>query len=249
MRFRRINETPTMDLQGKVALVTGASSGTGASIVRALARNGCSVVLAARSESDLAKVAASCGADARTLVVPTDVRDEDQVRRMVETAIVELGRVDILVNNAGLGVFKPVVELTAAEFDAIVSVNLRGAFLATKYALPGMYERKEGAVINISSIAGKHGFASGGAYCASKFGLMGLMECVFHEARRYDVRVVTITPGSVDTPFFEQAKTTAPDRDRILQPDDVAETVVLALTLPARALLRELDIRPTNPSS
>jgi 3-oxoacyl-[acyl-carrier protein] reductase len=237
-----------MDLHRKVALVTGASSGIGASIVRALARRGCSVVLAARSETELAKVAASCGEGAETLVVPTDVRDEDQVRLMVGRTIETYGRVDILVNNAGLGVFKPVVELTAAEFDAIVSVNLRGAFLATKYALPGMYDRKEGAVINISSIAGKHGFASGGAYCASKFGLMGLMECVFQEARRYDVRVVTITPGSVDTAFFDQAQTTAPNRERILQPDDVAETVVLALTLPARALLRELDIRPTNPT-
>ena len=237
-----------MELKGKVALVTGASSGIGASIVRALARAGCTVVLAARSESDLATVADSCAAEAQTLIVPTDVRDKEQVRRMIETTVAAHGRIDVLVNNAGLGIFKPVVDLTAAEFDAIVSVNLRGAFLATKYALPHMYERREGAIINISSIAGKHGFASGGAYCASKFGLMGLMECVFHEARKYDVRVVTITPGSVDTPFFDEAQTTVPNRDRILQPDDVAETVILALTLPQRALVRELDIRPTNPA-
>jgi NADP-dependent 3-hydroxy acid dehydrogenase YdfG len=236
-----------MELKGKVALVTGASSGIGASIVRALARCGFRIVLAARSEIDLKKVAASCPEGTETLVVPTDVRDEEQVRRMVERTIERFGQLDVLVNNAGLGVFKPVIDLTAEEFDAIVSVNLRGAFLATKYALPHMYARNDGAVINISSIAGKHGFASGGAYCASKFGLMGLMECVFHEARRHDVRVVTITPGSVDTRFFDQAHTTAPDRERILHPDDVAETVVLALTLPQRALLRELDIRPTNP--
>jgi 3-oxoacyl-[acyl-carrier protein] reductase len=237
-----------MELKGKVALVTGASSGIGASIVRALARCGCRIVLAARGEAELRKVAESCPEGTETLVIQTDVRDESQVRRAVEGAVTAFGQLDILVNNAGLGVFKPVIELTAAEFDAIIAVNLRGAFLATKYALPHMYARNEGAIINISSIAGKHGFASGGAYCASKFGLMGLMECVFHEARRNDVRVVTITPGSVDTPFFEQAQTTPPNRDRILQPDDVAETVVLALTLPARALLRELDIRPTNPA-
>lgn len=167
---------------------------------------------------------------------------------MVEQTVDAFGHIDVLVNSAGFGVFKPVIDLTADEFDAIISVNLRGAFLATRYTLPHMYARRAGAVINISSIAGKHGFASGAAYCASKFGLMGLMESVFHEARRYDVRVVTITPGSVDTPFFDRAHTTAPDRDRILQPDDVAETVLLALSLPARALLRELDIRPTNPS-
>ena len=111
-----------------------------------------------------------------------------------------------------------------------------------------MYNRKEGTVITISSLAGKHGFATGGAYCASKFAVNGLMESVFHEARRYNVRIVTITPGSVDTPFFELANTTPPNRDRILQPDDVAESVVLAASLPERALLRELDIRPTNPT-
>ena len=238
-----------MTLKDKVAIVTGASSGIGASIVRALSRGGCRVVLAARSELELEKVAASCAPEAETLVVPTDVRDERQIERLVEATLARFGQIDVLVNNAGFGVFKPVVELSTAEFDSIVSVNLRGAFLATKYALPHMYARGEGAIINISSIAGKHGFASGGAYCASKFGLMGLMECVFHEARRHDVRVVTITPGSVDTLFFDEAQTTVPDRNRILQPEDVADTVVLALTLPARALVRELDIRPTNPQA
>ncbi|MBC8146085.1 MAG: SDR family NAD(P)-dependent oxidoreductase [bacterium] len=231
----------------KVALVTGASSGIGASIVHALSRTGYRVALAARNELDLKKVASACEDPSATIVLPTDVRDDEQVRRMVDKTIDAFGQIDVLVNNAGFGTFKPVIELTAAEFDSIIAVNLRGAFLATRYTLPHMYARRDGAVINISSIAGKHGFASGGAYCASKFGLMGLMECVFQEARRYDVRVVTITPGSVDTAFFDQAQTEAPNRERILQPDDVAETVLLALSLPARALLRELDIRPTNP--
>jgi 3-oxoacyl-[acyl-carrier protein] reductase len=102
-------------------------------------------------------------------------------------------------------------------------------------------------VINVSSVAGKHGFAGGSAYCSSKFGLMGLTECVFQEARAHNVRIVTISPGSVDTAFFDEAHTTSPNREKILQPDDVAQTVLLAISLPARALLRELDIRPTNP--
>src|SRR5689334_11579821 len=138
----------------KVALVTGASSGIGASIVRILARNGYSIALAARNELDLKKVAASCP-DSNTIVIPTDVRDEAQVQRMVDRTIESFGQIDVLVNNAGLGMFKPVIELTAAEFDSILAVNLRGAFLATRYTLPHMYARRDGAVINISSIAGK----------------------------------------------------------------------------------------------
>ena len=101
--------------------------------------------------------------------------------------------------------------------------------------------------MTISSIAGKHGFAGGGGYCASKFGVMGLMESVFHEARAQNVRVITITPGSVNTPFFDNVDMTLPSREQMLQPEDVAVTVKHALVLPERALIRELDIRPANP--
>src|SRR5690349_16004891 len=229
------------------ALITGASSGIGAAIAQKLAERGVRVALASRNEGKLREVAAGLPAGSESMLVPADVGDEEQVRHMIAETEKRFGGIDLLVNNAGFGIFKPIVELTAEEFDRIIRVNLRGAFLCMKYTLPGMYERESGTVVNISSVAGKHGFAGGGAYCASKFGLMGLTECVFQEARTHNVRIVTISPGSVDTPFFDEAHTTSPNREKILQPDDVAETVLLAASLPTRALLRELDIRPTNP--
>lgn len=236
-----------MKLNNSVALITGASSGIGAAIVRRLAGEGMKVVLAARNEQELQRLASTLPKEAEAVVIPTDVGDEDGVRRLVERTMEGFGRIDLLVNNAGFGIFKRITELTAEEFDAITRVNLRGPFLCMKYVLPHMYEQERGTVVTISSVAGKHGFAGGSAYCSSKFGVMGLNECVFQEARQHNVRIVTICPGSVDTSFFDNAQTTSPDPQRILQPEDVADAVALAASLPERALLREIDIRPTNP--
>lgn len=236
-----------MKLNNSVALITGASSGIGAAIVRRLAAEGMKVVLAARNGQELQRLASTLPKEAEAVVIPTDVGDEEQVRRLVERTMEGFGRIDLLVNNAGFGIFKRITELTADEFDAITRVNLRGPFLCMKYVLPHMYEQESGTVVTISSVAGKHGFAGGSAYCSSKFGVMGLNECVFQEARQHNVRIVTICPGSVDTSFFDNAQTTSPDRQRILQPEDVADTVALAASLPERALIREIDIRPTNP--
>jgi len=237
-----------MELERKVALVTGASSGIGKAIVRRLAAGGAHVVLASRGEKGLKEIVTTLPASTESLVIPTDVGDEDQVQRMVDQTMAKFGRIDVLVNNAGFGIFRSITELSSEEFDSVIRVNLRGSFLCMKYILPHMYQREEGTVVTISSVAGKHGFAGGGAYCSSKFGVMGLGECAFQEARQHNVRIVAICPGSVDTPFFDHAHTTAPNRDRILQPEDVADTVLLAIKLPKRALLRELDIRPTNPT-
>jgi 3-oxoacyl-[acyl-carrier protein] reductase len=236
-----------MEVRDAVVVITGASSGIGAASAQAFSMRGASVVLAARSEDDLKQVQSSLQKGSESLIVPTDVRSEQQVRNLVDTAMERFGRIDVLVNNAGLGIFGEVIDLSAEEFDSVVSVNLRGAFLCLKYVLPQMYSRMSGTVVMVSSVAGRHGFASGGAYCASKFGLMGLTESVFQEARARNVRVVALTPGSVNTPFFERAGTTPPNRERIIQPMDVAETIVFAVMLPDHTLIRELDIRPTNP--
>jgi len=236
-----------MEPEGSVAVVTGASSGIGRATVRALAAAGANVVLASRNEAELRHLAAMLPATTSPLVIPTDVGREDDVRMLVDRTLAEFGRIDVLVNNAGFGIFKPVTEITTEEFDDVMNVNIRGTFLCMKYVLPHMYERGRGTVVTISSVAGKHGFAGGGAYCSSKFAVMGLSECVFQEARQHNVRVVTICPGSVATSFFDHAHTTSPDPGSILKPEDVAETVLLAVRLPDHALLRELDIRPTNP--
>ena len=235
-------------LTDKSVLITGASSGIGAAVARTLADAGANIALMARGENGLKEVAGNLPDPERVLVIPGDVTSEPDVRQAIHQTVDRFGSLDILVNNAGFGLFKPVDELTAEEFDGMIAVNLRGVFLATKYALIQMYEQgKGGDIVTISSLAGKNGFTGGGGYTASKFGVMGLMESVFHEARTRNVRVITLTPGSVDTPFFDDTGMTPPNRANILQPEDVAVTVLHALVLPERALIRELDIRPANP--
>ncbi|MCB0714102.1 MAG: SDR family NAD(P)-dependent oxidoreductase [Ignavibacteriae bacterium] len=232
----------------KSALITGASSGIGAAIARTLVEAGVNVALMARREEVLREVGSTLSDQSRLLILPGDVTVESDVRDAINQTVSKFGSLDILVNNAGYGVFKPVDEMTLEEFRGMIDVNLQGVFLATKYGLEQMYKQgKGGDIVTISSIAGKNGFAGGGGYCASKFGVMGLMESVFHEARSRNVRVITITPGSVDTPFFHDVGMTPPNREHILQPEDVAVTVLGALVLPERALIRELDIRPANP--
>ncbi len=236
-----------MDLRGKVVVITGGSSGIGAATARAMAAEGARLVLAARSAEKLQEVIASLPEGTDAIAITTDVGVEEEVKHLMERTLERFGAIDILVNNAGYGLFKPVVEMTAEEFDDLLRVNLHGVFLATKYVLPHMYERRSGMVITVSSIAGKNGFAGGGGYAASKFGVMGLMESVFHEARGHDVRVVTLCPGSVNTGFFDEARMSPPNRDSILQSEDVAATILFAAKLPEHALIRELDLRPTNP--
>jgi NAD(P)-dependent dehydrogenase (short-subunit alcohol dehydrogenase family) len=236
-----------MKLKGSVVLVTGAGSGIGAAIVRSLARKGARIVLASRNRAQLRSVVVGLPEGTETMVIPTDVGDEAQVKKLIDRTVREFGTIDGLVNSAGFGIFKTVVDLSTEEFDDLIRANLRGPFLCMKYALPYMYEQKSGTVVTISSLAGKHGFANGAGYCASKFGVMGLMESVFHEARSYNVRLITVAPGSVATPFFEQAGVTPPDSERVLHPEDVAAAVMMAFELPRRALIREIDIRPTNP--
>ncbi len=240
-----------MELQGMTGVVTGASSGIGAAIARALAAEGVSLVLSARDREALESVRDSLAKPARdrAIVEPADVAIQADVERLVARAVDEFGRIDLMVNNAGFGLFKPIEEIGVEEFDRVMAVNVRGVFLGLRTVLPVMYAQGGGTVVTISSLAGKHGFRGGGAYCTSKFAVMGLMECAFHEARRKDVRTITICPGSVDTQFFERAGTESTNPDRILRPEDVAATVLAAVKLPERALVREVDIRPANPQA
>lgn len=237
-----------MELKNKTVVITGASSGIGQSLALALAETGANLVLVARREEKLKEIAAALPEGISSLVIPADVSQEADVQNMIDRTVEKFGGIDVMVNNAGYGLFKPIHEMSAEDFDGMIAVNLRGVFLGMKYALARMYEQgRGGAIVTISSLAGKNGFAGGGGYCASKFGVMGLMEAAFHEARSQNVRVINIAPGSVDTPFFDDIDGAPANPEKVLRPEDVAATVVYALQLPDRALIRELDIRPANP--
>jgi len=188
-----------MLLKGKVAVITGGGRGIGRAIARRFAAEGAAVLVAARTEAEIRSVVAEIEeSGGRAACVRADVSREADCAHIFATAQERLGPVDILVNNAGdYGPVKPVEEIGLAEFDRVIAVHLRGAFLLTRLALPGMYARGTGAIINISSLSAKSAFPWGAPYAAAKAGMLGLTRVTAAEAARRGVRVNAICPGPV----------------------------------------------------
>lgn len=235
-----------MKLKARTALVTGAGRGIGRAIAERLAAEGAVVALNARTERDLREVQSSIGArGGKAVVARGDITDDQALKNVVEIVERELGRIDILVNNAGIGRFAPVRELSVDDFDAMWALNVRALFQTTKLVLERMERQESGVIVNVSSLAGKNAFIGGAGYAATKWALIGFSRCLMLEVREKNIRVITVCPGSVDTTFSGARN---PDKaGKILAPDDVAEAVLAAVTLPSRAMLSEMDIRPTNP--
>ncbi len=235
-----------MRLKGSVAIVTGAGRGIGRAIAVSLSREGAHVVLVSRSRDELENVLREIeGSGGTAEIAQADITDDESVIQVFEKAIARHGRIDVLVNNAGMGSFSPLRSLTMDDFDSMWKLNVRAVVRCTKLALPVMEKNKRGIIVNISSLAGKNAFVGGGGYAATKWALLGLSRCLMLEERDHNIRVITISPGSVDTKFGrpkDPAKA-----ERILTPQDVADTVLLAVTMPERAIVSEIDIRPTNP--
>lgn len=232
----------------RTALVTGATDGIGRATAFALGRAGWQVGCCARTpdkvEALLAQLAeAGIHASGR----PADVGEEREARAAVKHVIDTLGPVDALINNAGILIAKPFEQLTLADWDHTMATNLRSLYLMTREVLPEMRRRRRGAIVNVASLAGRNGFVGGTAYTASKHAVLGFSKSLMLEARKDDVRVIAICPGSVDTGMLHDQPLLKADPTRILRPEDVAATIVHALDLPDRALVSELDIRPTNP--
>lgn len=241
-----------MQLQDKTALVTGGGTGIGAGIAMGLARAGCRVAITGRREEKLREVAdAFRKSDGGELLVhASDVADRDSVQELFEWADGELGRVDILVNSAGINVPKrKMAELDPADWDKLIQVNATGAYNTIRAVLPQMRERKDGLIINISSIAGLRASLLGGvAYSASKFAMTVLGTCVGLEERENGIRVTNVYPGEVETPILDARPNpvSAEHRARILQPEDIAAMVVTVASLPPRAHVPDLVIKPTT---
>jgi len=231
-----------------VALVTGATEGIGRAIAFALGRTGYQVGVCARTPSKLRLLLDDlAAAGIRAAGHPGDVGIEVDARNVVQQITAVLGPVDVLVNNAGVGIIKPFDQLTLDDWDSTMATNLRSLYLMTREVLPGMRQRRRGSVVTIASLAGRNGFAGGSAYAASKHAALGFSRALMLEVRKDNVRVIAICPGSVDTALIRDQSVLTPNLDRILQPEDVAATVLAALSLPERATVSELDVRPTNP--
>jgi 3-oxoacyl-[acyl-carrier protein] reductase len=231
-------------LKGKVALVTGASRGIGLAIARRLGRLGAKVSLSARDSKRLEQAASELNSEGTsTFAVPADVSWASDVSTLVEKTERSFGPIEILVNNAGIGYFRPFHQADEATWDRVLDTNLKAVFLASKAVAPGMIERRGGHIINIASLAGKNAFAGGGIYCASKWGLLGLTECMAEDLRPYGIRVSAICPGSVATDFSPHV---GKDTAKMLQPEDIADVVEMIVTQAPQSFVSEVLLRPTQ---
>ncbi|MCZ7556319.1 MAG: SDR family NAD(P)-dependent oxidoreductase [Bacteroidia bacterium] len=234
--------------EGKTAVITGASSGIGRALTLALLREGAAVAACGRSAQRLDDVRTDAGTAAdRLLTTVCDVGDETQLTAFTRQTVEAFGGIDIVVANAGFGVFRPLTELRTDEFDAMINTNVRGVFLTLRHTVPVMISRGGGDAVIVSSLAGKNGFAGGTGYSTSKFAVRGLAQSLMLEVRKHNVRVVSVFPGSTDTAFFDGTPM-SPNREKILRADDVAASILDALRTPRRALISEIDIRPSDPS-
>ena len=228
--------------------VTGATRGIGYATAFAFGRAGFRVGVCARTAAKVEALVAELRAEGIEAAGATaDVADPEQVRGAVAQVVEQLDEIGVLVNNAGVLIARPFEELTLEDWDSTMATNLRSLYLVTREVLPGMRRRREGTVVNVASLAGRNGFVGGTAYTASKHAVLGFARSLMLEVRKDGVRVVTVCPGSVDTGMLVDQPMLTPNRERILQPEDVADAILQAVRLPGRALVSELDIRPTNP--
>ena len=229
----------------KTVVITGAGSGVGAATARALAQQGWRVALVGRRRELLESVAANIPG---ALVAPCDIGDAAQVEVMGARVLGEFGCVEVLVNAAGTNVpARSLAVLQPADYHAMMNANLHGAYYCTQAFLPAMRARGSGTIVNIISDAGKLANPKAGpGYAMSKFGLAGLTQAINAEERGHGIRACGIFPGDIDTPILEKrpAPPDAAARAQMLQPEDVAACVLLAIELPPRAILEELTVRP-----
>lgn len=238
-----------VDLRGKKVLITGGGTGIGEETALALAQEGCHVAITGRRESHLRKTAGLWTGAPPIRIFPADVGDRQNVEQLFAWAADQLGPIDILVLSAGINVRRRLMgDLDPAEWDKVLQINATGAFNCIHAVLPQMRERKDGLIINISSVAGKRaGLLSGVAYTAAKFAMSALGLCTALEEGKNGIRVTNIYPGEVNTPILDERPQPVTDehRARILQPEDVALAVVMVARLPPRAHVPELVIKPT----
>lgn len=222
-----------------VAIITGASSGLGAGTAAVFARAGWDVAIAARSADRLQRVAERLDdAHGTVLAIPTDVADPDAVDALVTRTINAFGHIDVLVNNAALDHSGPIEDLTVEQWRNVVDVNLNGVFYASKAVFGPMRSRGSGFIVNISSVAGRKGWANATAYCATKFALTGFTQALAAEGAPYGIRCSVVYSGGMDTDWHDSR------RPEFLQPADMGRFLLEVVTRPAGFVVNEMVVTP-----
>lgn len=232
-------------LEGKVAIITGASAGIGQATARALAREGARLVLTARRQDRLDALiqeARALGGDG--VAVIGDARDEETSLKTVEAAKA-YGHIDILINNVGVGNYKKLVETSLDDYVEMMDANVRSTFLFTRHVAPVMIEQGEGLILMISSMAGIYGFPGEAVYCATKFAQVGFAQGLDKELRPHGIKVGTINPGGVKTEFaIGKGRTEASvEQSDMLEPEDVAAAIQFACTQPKGSRIIQVQMR------
>jgi NAD(P)-dependent dehydrogenase (short-subunit alcohol dehydrogenase family) len=237
------------ELRGTVALVTGGAQGLGAAICQTLGAAGVVVVAADVQEERAAETVRAIHADGgEGMALRLDVTDAAQAAEAVQQVVARYDRLDILINNAGLDVTLPVEELSVADFDRVLAVNLRGPFLLAKAVFPVMQRRGRGHIVNITSTAAKRAWANATAYHASKWGLLGLSHALHVEGRACGIKVTAIVNGGMRTPFILDRFPDTP-LENLQDPKNVAETIRFLLMQPDETVIPEVTVLPVRETS
>jgi 3-oxoacyl-[acyl-carrier protein] reductase len=236
----------TKKLQGKVALITGASAGIGQASARALINAGAQLVLTARRGERLDQLKKEAeAAGSKAVIVTGDAREEETAVKTVKAALDEFGRIDILINNTGVGNYKNLVNTSADEYDEMMDTNVRSTFLFTRYVVPVMLKQKSGTILMISSMAGVYGFGGEAVYCMTKFAQVGFAQALDRELRESGIKVGAICPGGVKTEFAIGKGRTEQSvkQSNMLDPEDVAGVVLMACTQSSKSRIIEVQMR------
>ena len=227
-----------ISLEGKVALVTGASRGIGAAVARSLAAQGVHLGLASRSGDDLGMEG--------VLAAPCDVRRPDDLELLAAATAERFGGIDILVANAGVGAYGPFLDLPADQLDEMIDVNVKGTLYAVRATLPYLLNSDAADIVTLASEAGRRGLPFEAVYCASKFAQVGFTRAMDHELREQGVRCTNVCPGGVATDFAMGRGRTPnmPELEGMMSPEDVAEVVLFVLTRPRNQRILETALRP-----
>ncbi len=234
-------------MSDKVAVITGAGKGIGRATALKFAQERIDLALFTRTEADYGTLTPELDRyGVKYLTFGGDVAQETDVVAFAGKVAEKFGRVDCLINNAGVYSHGEISETNVAEFDRVMSINVRGSYLMTRAFVPGMIEREDGVILFVSSIAGLTGFKGGTIYSASKFAMIGMAQSLLFELRDKGIRVCSICPGNVNTPMWENGDGPRPIPETMIQPEQVAESIHHACTMPKNVIVKQIELRSTR---